>query len=299
MRHLSILLLVGLIISCESKRQTEPTEDHIAEINAWRDYRIKYLKSEEGYVNLAGLFWLKEGDNYFGSSEDHELTFPAGKAPETLGKFVLRNDTVTMHPGESLEINFKGIQVQKPIPVYHEGMMPAPEFDHGSLRWVVIKRGQQYGVRLRDLQHPMLTSMPDIEYFDIDPNLKVEADFVPYDPPKYVKTANVLGMVYDAKVPGVLNFELGGQSFSMEPNIDGEFLHLRFTDETTEVETYGLGRYLHIKMPDENNKTIIDFNRAYNPPCAFTEFATCPIPPKENEIPFKVLGGELNYGSHL
>ena len=132
---------------------------------------------------------------------------------------------------------------------------------------------------------------------DLDPEMKVVADFDPYDPPKFVKTANVLGMVYDAKVPGKLRFEIRGQKFEMEPNLDGD-LHLRFTDETTGEETYGLGRYLHAAMPDESNKVVLDFNKAYNPPCAFTEYATCPLPPKANHISFKLFAGEKGFELH-
>ncbi len=290
MRKLPIAVLV-LLLACGPSK---PTEEYIREIENWKVDRLKDLKGEKGYVNLAGLFWLKKGKNSFGSSEHSDLVFPASKSPENLGSFILQNDSVTMVISGNPGVTSSGSVVAEQTQAYNGDMENTLEFNLGSLRWTVIKRGEQFGVRLRDLEHENLTNMDPIEFFDLDPNMRVVADFVPYDPPKFVKTANVLGMVYDAEVPGLLKFELKGQKYEMEPNLDGD-LHLRFTDETTGEETYGLGRYLHADMPDENNKVVVDFNRAYNPPCAFTEFATCPIPPKANHIAFKLMAGEKNF----
>lgn len=276
---------------------TKPSEDYIQEIEDWKTSRLKDLKGENGYVNLAGLFWLKEGENIFGSADENDLKFPENKSPEKLGSFLLKNDSVSIITSNISGITSGGAEIGEQTLAYHDSLKNSPEFNLGSLRWVVIKRGEKFAVRLRDLEHENLTTMDPLEFFELDPEMKVVADFEPYDPPRYVKTANVLGMVYDAEVPGLLKFELRGQKYEMEPNLDGD-LHLRFTDETTGEETYGLGRYLHADMPDENNKVIIDFNRAYNPPCAFTEHATCPIPPKANHISFKLMAGEKNFDLH-
>ncbi len=293
MKKIQIVLLV-MLLGCGP---TKPTKEYVSEIENWKTSRLKDLMGEEGYVNLAGLFWLKEGENTFGGSDENDLKFPEDKTPETLGAFILQNDTVYMVTSGESGITSGGIEIGKRTPAYNGDMENTPEFNWGSLRWIVIKRGEKFGVRLRDFEHENLTNMDPIEFFDLNPEMKVVADFVPYDPPKFVKTANILGMAYDAKVPGLLKFELQGQKCEMEPNLDGD-LHLRFTDETTGEETYGLGRYLHADMPDASNKVVIDFNKAYNPPCAFTEHATCPIPPKANHIAFKLLAGEKNFELH-
>jgi len=290
--HLYVLVL---LLGCGPGK---PTREYVQDIENWKTKRLTSLKAEKGYVNLAGLFWLKKGDNTFGGSEQNNLKFPQEKSPESLGIFLVQDDSVLLIPDNETEINISDKKIIGSILAYHDSLEIIPEFNFGSLRWTVIKRGDQFGVRLRDLEHPNLTDMDPIEYFDLDPSMKVVADFEAYDPPKMVRTSNVLGMVYDAKVPGVLQFELQGSKLQMEPNFDGDRLHLRFRDETTGVETYGLGRYLHIEMPDSSNKVVVDFNKAYNPPCAFTEYATCPIPPKENHIPFKMMVGEKNYGEY-
>lgn len=290
-------IVVGALLLLLGCGPSGPSESYIQEIENWKTKRLQELKGENGYVNLAGLFWLSEGVNTFGSSEESNFQFPEGKSPQSLGVFQLQNDSVFLIPSAESGIKIKNREIVDQVLAYHDSLEAVPEFNLTSLRWIVIKRGDKFGVRLRDLEHPSLTSMDPIVFYPLDMSMKVEADFERYDPPKFVKTSNVLGMVYDAEVPGILRFELQGQKFEMEPNLDGD-LHLRFTDETTGKETYGLGRYLHADMPDASNKVVIDFNKAYNPPCAFTEHATCPLPPKANHISFKLTAGEKGYGEH-
>lgn len=292
MKSFAPIIFFG-IIACTSKPQ--PTEDYIKEIDTWKTERLSALRGEKGFINLAGLFWLKEGINSFGSSNTNSLIFPKEKSEGIMGSFLWANDSVLIIPAKDVVIVSNGNELTNQQLAYHDSLVKIPEYSYNSLRWTVIKRGDQYGVRLRDLNHPMLSNMIPIEYFPLNLSFQVEAQFTPYDPPRYRPTTNVLGMTYDAKIPGILSFELGGEHYEFEPNIDGDKLHLRFTDLTTGEETYGLGRYLHIDMPESEGLVTVDFNKAYNPPCAFTEFATCPIPPKENHLALKAQVGEKDY----
>jgi len=291
----SLTLLLALF-ACNN--QSKITEEYRSSVEDWKTARLKALVGENGYVNLAGLFWLENDTTTFGASDDNTIKFPSGKGPDFLGSFVLKNDSVWIISNENSGVEMNGHPLTNESLAYSEDMENPIEFSLGSLIWIVIKRGDQFGVRLRDLEHPNLSNMDAIEFYPLDAAYKVIADYEPYDPPKMMKTTNVLGQTYDAKIPGFLTFELKGKSYRIEPNIDEGQLHIRFRDETTGEETYGLGRYLKAEMPSTKAKVVVDFNKAYNPPCAFTEFATCPLPPKENTIDFKVEAGERVYGEH-
>ncbi|MEQ9424226.1 MAG: DUF1684 domain-containing protein [Cyclobacteriaceae bacterium] len=295
MKYYMLPLIV--LFACSGKQQTEPTEEYQSEINNWKQKRLTALKAENGYVNLAGLFWLQEGETTFGGSEDNGIVFPTEKTPSYLGSFIKQDSTIVINAIDTnMFMNDQKIIGQA---VAFTSMTEKPKvFSRGSLQWIIIQRGDQIGVRLRDLEHPNLTSMEAIEYYPLNPEYRVIADYEPYDPPKMIQTTNVLGITYDAPIPGKLTFELKGKQYTLEPNIDEGDLHIRFKDATTGKETYGLGRYLKAEMPDGPAQVVVDFNKAYNPPCAFTEFATCPLPPEQNTIGIKVEAGEKTYGEH-
>ena len=169
-----------------------------------------------------------------------------------------------------------------------------------DLSWYIIKRGSDYGIRLKDYSHPLLSTFNDIENFPINEKWRVKASWVPYPEPKLVKVKNQVGMDLLLPCPGQFHFTIDGTSYTLEPtgSADDMTYFTMIYDQTSGEETYGSGRYIDVPRPDENGETYIDFNKAYNPPCAFTEFATCTFPHAANRLPIRIEAGEKFNGHH-
>ncbi|MDI6779627.1 MAG: DUF1684 domain-containing protein [Bacteroidota bacterium] len=165
----------------------------------------------------------------------------------------------------------------------------------GSLTFYVIKRGEQIGVRVKDKDNPARLNFKGLEYFSIDPRWRIDAKFEPYNPPKIIPIVNVLNQVSNDTCPGAIAFEVEGKTYRLDALKEGTELFIIFHDETSGRETYGMGRYHYTDLPDSNNNVVIDFNKAYNPPCAFTVFATCPMPPEQNYLTLRIEAGEKKY----
>ena len=172
---------------------------------------------------------------------------------------------------------------------------------HGSLAWTVIRRDDKFAVRVRDFENPAIEAFTPIEYFPVDMSLRIPAVLKRYDEPRQMRVDTVItGLDYRPQSPGKLAFEINGQSFELEAYQSGERLFLIFGDLTSGRETYPAGRFLYAEMPNESGMTVLDFNKAYNPPCAFNEFATCPIASPQNRLKTKVLAGEkFDPGMHV
>jgi uncharacterized protein (DUF1684 family) len=266
------------------------------EILAWRKSRIKDLTAEEGWLALAGLYWLNPGKNTIGSGAKCDIVLPAGKAPDYGGAIVVANGSVIIEAAAHAEITSDG----KPVTTLElhsdEGGKPTV-LKLGSLSFHVIKRGDKLGLRVRDRDNPNRVGFKGIDYYPMDKVWRLEGTFVPYTPPKLIPITNILGMVEDQKSPGAISFQVDGMTYQLDAVIEqgSNELFIMFADKTTGTETYGSGRYLYAPMPSEDRKTIIDFNKAYNPPCAFTRFATCPLPPRQNRLPIAIRAGEKKY----
>lgn len=284
------ILIFLVVLSCTPVSE-EATPKQLTSWENWKVDRMDELKSKEGFINLAGLYWLEEGTHTFGSDSNNSVVFPADFPVES-GVFLVENGTV------SISGVAEGILVdstyQDESLVFDLEQEIVKEMTYQNYVWYIIERVGHIGIRLKDLNHPMLTEAIDIHFYEYNPALVIEAVFKPYLPKKKLTVDNVLGHRFEFEVEGQLQFEFGGKSYSLEPLDDVDFFVI-FSDETSAIETYGSGRYLHVPLPGPDGKTTIDFNRAYNPPCAFTDFATCLIPPPENRLDFRVDGGELDY----
>jgi uncharacterized protein (DUF1684 family) len=265
------------------------------EIDAWRADRESGLRNPEGWLTLVGLFWLQEGDNRFGSDPQSRVVLPAGKAPAFAGTLVLHGGAVTVRaePGSGVESNGRPVTEMLLAP----DAKGKPAVLHlGSLSFFVIKRGDRLGVRVKDSKSPALAAFRGVESFPVDPSWRVVARFEPHATPVSIPITNILGMTENDPSPGVVVFERGGQTYRLDAldNGDGS-LELLFKDTTSGRETYGAGRFLDTDAP-RDGKVVVDFNKAYNPPCAFTTFATCPLPPRQNHLALAVTAGEKRYG---
>jgi hypothetical protein len=275
----------------------QASDSYVKEISQWDSARVKYLTSDNGWLNLKGLLWLSEGRNSFGSDSSNQVIFPDKKIAAHAGYFELANGVVTMvtQPKAGIKVNGK---ISKSAIIYHKDSSKLPVCSSGSLRWTVKRSDDKYGIRLRDLEHPAVKNFKGIERFPVDSTWKIKAYLDSRQLKSGVAITNVLGQTITHDSPGKLIFTIFNKTYSLDAVWEGEELYIIFGDETTGVTTYASGRYLYAKKPDANGYTILDFNKALNPPCAFTEFATCPLPPRQNFLDIAITAGEKEYKMH-
>ena len=292
MNRLTFLGLI-LLMACNSpKRTSDEIANYKSEIDTWHRHRVEELLGPSGWVNVRGLFWLKEGINSFGSDVSNDIVFPEGKIAGKAGFFILKDTIVRMEVLPGVSITSMGAPFKSSIiyPPDSSGIV----LESNSLQWFIIKRSDKIGVRLRDLESDKLKTFTGIERYASNLDWKFTAK-LSVSPGKKVEIVNVLGQTHGEPVKGTIIFTHQGKEYSLEAIDDEGMLFIIFADETNGNETYGSGRYLKIDMPTEGDIVELDFNKSYNPPCAFTEFATCLLPPRQNRLPFAVPAGEKNY----
>jgi uncharacterized protein (DUF1684 family) len=288
---LLVLPFIFLIPGCNTSQPVIEDEDaYIQEIKAWQQSRLERLKGPNGWLNVAGLFWLKEGENSFGSDPSNDIVFPP-KADPFCGSLVLQSGNVTLHVKEGVKIT-SGDTLVKSLKLNDDQSNPATTLQQGDLEWFIIKRGDLYGIRLRDFNHPRIDALDHIPAYPIHTEYVVEATLLPFDEPRtFTVGTPVEGVTEEYQCPGELHFRIKKEALVLYPFTSGEGYFLIIADQTTGLDTYGAGRFMYA-VPDSTGRIILDFNKAYNPPCAFTPFATCPMPPKENFLPVAIEAGE-------
>ncbi|GAB3035115.1 DUF1684 domain-containing protein [Spirosoma pulveris] len=273
------------------------------QIDAWHQTRVNALKSETGWLNLAGLFWLSNGKNSLGRGTNFDLAFPAADAPADLGALYLEKESVRFVPKAGADVLADGKPVTGPLLIFAPDQKPVV-LASGSLRWFIIKRGPKYGVRLRDLDNPNLKVFQTIDRYPVDESWRVKARLETPATPTTIPIIDVLGLTSQQPLAGTLVFERAGKTYRLDAVEEGDKLFILFGDPTNEHETYGAGRFLYADRPvssagpDRKGLVVLDFNQSINPPCAFTAYATCPIPPKQNKLAVAVTAGEKRYGEH-
>ncbi len=269
---------------------------YAATIESWRQERRERLEHPDGWLTLVGLFWLPEGASTCGSDPGNALVFPAG-APARLGQFERQGSSVWFSavPGTGATVAGETV-TRAALKADTEGQPTVVTV--GTFSFHLIERGGRFAVRLKDSASEVLRGFKGLEYFPIDASFRVEARFVPYDPPKPVRIPTILGTVEEQASPGALEFRLAGQDYRLDalPGGDGE-LFLVFADATSGKETYGGGRFIYTPAPDATHRVTLDFNQAFNPPCVFSPYATCPLPPPQNRLTLAVRAGEKNYAA--
>lgn len=288
---LPILALPFLLGGCNSSAPLIPDEAaYVESIEAWQHQRVERLKSKNGWLNLAGLFWLEEGENSFGSDPSNDVIFPE-KAEAFCGTLTLNKGKVFMRVKEGVEISIGNSLVTQANLISDQEKKPT-QLLQGDLAWYIIKRGDKYGIRMRDYMHPRIDELDHIPSYPIQTKYVVEATLEPFDQPRTMTVATpVEGFTESYQCPGILHFKLKEESLVLYPFASGKGYFLVIADETTGLDTYGAGRFMY-STPDSTGRIILDFNKAYNPPCAFSPFATCPMPPKENFLPVAIEAGE-------
>jgi uncharacterized protein (DUF1684 family) len=265
------------------------------EIQAWRADRVRSLTAEDGWLTLIGLFWLEEGENRLGSGPDCPLRLPANKAPARVGSLLLDQGQLRAELEPNVEVSSAGQPVSS-IVLHSDADGQPTVLQLGDLSFFVIRRGDRFALRVRDRAHPARLDFAGIETYPADPAWRIAARFEPYRPPKPIAVPTVLGTIDEQESPGAAVFEVAGRVLRLDAlgGDDGR-LFLIFADETNGRKTYGGGRFLYAEPPSADGGVVLDFNRAYNPPCAFTDFATCPLPPRQNRLPIAVEAGERTF----
>jgi uncharacterized protein (DUF1684 family) len=287
-----------LIGACARHPQTAKVDENSyrQQIEKWQRERAARLTSEDGWLTLVGLFWLKDGENRLGSEPSNDIVLPQAKAPRFAGSLWLDKGVVRMEAQPQAGITHDGKSVGS--------LVLQPDTDDnptvlnlGTLSFYLIKRGEQLGLRVKDKESPARTGFAGLDYYPVELRWRIEARFEPYKPVKMIPIVNVLGMAEDDPSPGKIVFEVAGKSYSLDAIQEegSKELFVIFKDETSGKETYGAGRYLYADQPNDEGIVILDFNKSYNPPCAFSSYATCPLPPSQNRLALRVEAGEKKY----
>ena len=294
---LLVLPLTGTRADDPSKPAGLPVDDsYTRSIDKWRAERLEEINGEDGWTTLVGLFWLKEGKNRFGSHPSNDIVLPAGTAPKFAGSFRLDKGTVKLEAEPDAGVTRDGESVSS-LGLASDGDGKPTILRLQSLKLLIIKRGERLGLRVKDKNNSARANFIGVNYFSLEQNFRINAKFEPYEPPKIIPIVNVLGMIDNMISPGALIFEIGGRTYRLDPVLEkgSRQLFIIFADKTNGKETYGAGRYLYADPPGSDGLVILDFNKAHNPSCAFTKFATCPLPPRQNRLALRIEAGEKKY----
>ena len=288
---LHVCLPFVLLAPRVAAQQTDEAYDE--QIRKWRDDYDTRLKQDDGWLTVAGLFWLKKGDNGFGTGLSNEILLPEGSAPEFAGAFIFHDGKTRLlaKAGAALLLNGRPVQTEMPLTPDLPGGKP-DRVTLGRLSMIVIKRGDRYGIRLWDKAASARRDFKGSRWFPIKASYRITAPFTSYAQPKMIPILNVLGDSEDNSSPGYVTFEIDGMRFHLEPLVEDSQLFFLFKDLTSGKQTYPSGRFLYTGLP-KDGKVVLDFNKAYNPPCAFTSYATCPLPPRQNFLAAAIEAGEL------
>jgi len=272
--------------------------DHAATVEEWRQKRDASLRKSDGWLTLVGLYWLEQGESSFGSGTDNAVVFPQGTIAASAGVFERSGNEVTLTPAAGVELTVDDAPVEGPLSLALDTSEEGPTLiKTGTLSFYGIERGELVGIRLKDSANPVLANFEGMNYFDIDPSWHLVGRYELFDEPKVLRTPNVLGTVSEEEIYGAVVFERNGEEYRLEPSGKPENgFFLVFGDQTNGRETYGGGRFLYSEPVAEDGTVVVDFNKAYCPPCVFTPYATCPLPAPQNKLAVRIEAGEKNFG---
>jgi uncharacterized protein (DUF1684 family) len=286
-----ILLGVVLLSATAAWGQT----DYAKGIEKWREERETNLKKETGWLTVAGLFWLKEGTNTVGAGENFDVRLTENFKQGKFGEIEFKEGKAVLKVANGVEATADGKTISAPVDLVSDEKEKPTEIKTGTQTFFLIKREERFGIRLKDSNSEARRNFKGLHWFPVDESYKVSARLDPSAEAKELKVPNVLGGFFNMKSPGTLKFTLKGKEYSLQPVDEGDgTLFIIFGDGSNKDETYKSGRFLYAEKP-VNGETTLDFNKAENPPCAFTPYATCPLPPPGNKLEFEIKAGEKRY----
>lgn len=298
------LLLLSTLAACgggasgDDAEAAAPPPDpaFLAAEEEWRAERRERLLAEDGWSSLVGLHWLELKSHFVGSGPTSGIRIALG--PPSLGLVQQEGDRIWFTPEQGVAASIDGEPVTRRTALHddRDGAPTELHFDEGRGRLSVISRGPRRALRVKHADAPSRTGFGRIDYWPADEGWRVEARFVPAAPGHSIGIANIVGGIDALPSPGAVEFSRDGRDYRLEAleGADGG-LFLILADRTSGQGSYGAGRYLETSAPDSDGRVMLNFNRAYNPPCAFTDFATCPLPPDGNRLDLAVTAGEKAY----
>lgn len=288
------LLATAILFLCACTRtdlgQAPLPDDYQEQFDEWQESRMESLTNPTGWMRLAGMYWLEEGENSFGSGTQVDIKFPEGTMPEYAGEFILSEGNVLLQAANGVEFIHDGESFQQKE-IYNGE--EALSVEYGSLEWLIIEREDLIGIRLYNNDNPKVDSFTGFERYPLDPQWHLKAKFIPADEGDTISIVNVLGQLVDTPTPGSIEFMKDGEIYTLDALEGTDQMFLIVGDLTNRTESYQAGRYIYIDYPDEgDNYTIIDFNKIYNPPCSYNLFTTCQLPPVQNRLELEITAGE-------
>ena len=295
-RNLSLVIVSLLMITSGCRKKdlgpASVPDNYRQELDEWKENRVQSLKKPTGWLRLAGMYWLEEGKNTFGSGENRDIRFPAGSIPENAGTFIYEDGQVTMNVAEKVTITHGGEAVSEMV-LYNENDQDIPHVEHKNLEWLVIVRGDLVGIRLYNKENKKADAFSGFETFPVEEAWVRRARFIPNPDGTTMPIVNVLGQVMDEFSPGVLEFSINDEIFTLHAIDSEDDMFVIVGDLTNKTESYQAGRYIYVDFPPEESEyTAIDFNKLYNPPCSFNVFTTCQLPPPSNRLEVAITAGE-------
>jgi len=278
-----LYLLVAALTSC--------TSEYEKSMQTWQSERFAELSAPYGWPSVVGLYWVRNSIAYFGGRNGNDFLIP-GNAP-SFGRIMNYDTAHYMIAHRSLRVQVNGETAGKVRMLTDKEKGGPTKASWKSYKWHLIERGDKTFLRMQDSLSPYRSKLLSIPYYSIDETWKVQASFIPADSTDLIEYNNVLDMTFKEPFSGYLEFELNGEKYKLKAmDNDEESYFLIFSDETNGEDTYGGGRYIYPSKADDTGMTYIDFNKSINPPCVFTPYATCPLPPKENHIDIAIVAGE-------
>ncbi len=283
--------VLALALACLASAALAADPAYVQSVEAWRGRAEASLTKDNGWLTLAGRYVLKPGVNTFGTAKDNDVVFPPGLGAARMGTITVEPRRVFVKLAPGVTMTQEGIEMTDKV----------MNTDFGDRDWVSLGRASfyvlehegQYVLRLADRESEVRRHFGGRVWFPVDERYRVSARFVPYDPPRKIAIVNVIDEVSDEEAPGYAEFEIGGKTYRLDAIAEDEGLFFVFRDATAGKTTYGPGRFLSVeKRPAPGERFVLDFNRAFNPPCAFSEFTTCPLPPKQNVLAAAIEAGE-------
>jgi uncharacterized protein (DUF1684 family) len=295
--YAGLVALVALAAACSKPAPAaEPEAAVTTAVQAWRDKHEADYRRE--WVTIAGLHFLKPGAQTAGSAKTNDVELPAS-VPATLGRFVLDGTAVRFEPAPGAAVELAGAPVTSPVVLKDDSTPKADELKVGTVAIAVHVSGERRSLRVWDPEGPLARGFKGFTWFPIQGDYRVTGRFIPDAEPRTLQVVNTFGDLDSFQTQGVVEFTLNGQTLRLRPfTTRPKRFYFVFKDASSGNETYGAARFLYADLKDDGT-TVLDFNQAYNPPCAFNPYTTCPIPLPENRLPLKVLAGERAYPEHV
>lgn len=286
--RLAILLFATILLAACATTPVPADSTYISEIEKWRSDRETRLKAPNGWLTLVGLFWIEPGTSIIGSDPSSEVPLPAA-LPKRVGTLELKSKEARFTPAPGVAM--------KPTTLRDDTQPDYETVSLGSVSFYLIERGGRYGIRVKDTESPARVNFVGLDWYPPDPTWNVEAKLTPA--PHKVAFDTEVGVKQEGDSPGYLDFDRAGQHYRLEPVTEDGELFLVIRDATSGKTTYAASRFLYANLPDAQGVTRLDFNKAYNPPCVFTAYATCPLPPQQNRLTTAIEAGEKKYKGHV